>query len=145
MLKKWMSAVGVVLVAAVTVVAGEINLEGVQCVVASRDAQESKSAEYKEGKVYFCCNGCAGKFTKNPKKFTASANRQLVQTNQYKQTGCPFSGGGVNPETMITVAGTKVGFCCGKCQARVEKADPKAQEKMVFGEKGFEKGFAKAE
>ena len=144
MTQRWISALAVLAIAAVTVVAGEVELDGVACVVASRDAQASKSADFKDGKVYFCCGGCVGKFAKTPDKYTEQANRQLVQTKQYTQTGCPFSGGDVNPETMISVAGTKVGFCCGNCKGKVEAAEAKEQVKMVFGDKAFKKAFAKA-
>ena len=143
------SALAVVLVASVTVVAseihssGDVDLEGVKCVVASQDAQASKSADYKDGKVYFCCGGCSAKFAASQKKFATQANRQLVQTKQYEQTGCPFSGGKTNPDTAITVDGVKVAFCCGHCQAKVGEADPKAQSNLVFNEKAFKKGFAK--
>lgn len=145
-----LSLFAVLMVASVTVVASEtdlasdVNLEGVKCIVAPRDAQVSKSADYKEGKVYFCCGGCAGKFAASEKKYATQANRQLVQTKQYEQTGCPLSGGDVDPATAVTVDGTSVAFCCGKCKAAVEGAEDKEKSKMVFGEKAFKKGFAKA-
>ncbi|MFG0290356.1 MAG: hypothetical protein ACF8CQ_19410 [Rhodopirellula sp. JB044] len=123
----------------------EVDLEGVQCVVADRDAQAGKTAQYKDGSVYFCCGGCAGKFAKTPEKFAVAANRQLVQTGQYTQTGCPFSGGSIDKSTVMKVDGAKVGFCCGKCKARVESAEGKEAAKMVFGEKAFAKGFKKVE
>ena len=112
MLKKFASVFAVALVAGATVFAADVKLEGVKCVVAPRDADASKSAEYKDGKVYFCCGGCAGKFAKAPKKFAVKANQQLVSTKQYVQKGCPMSGGKLNPKTAIKVAGTKVAFCC---------------------------------
>ncbi|MEM6777224.1 MAG: hypothetical protein AAF670_06180 [Planctomycetota bacterium] len=140
---KFLSGMAVLLVAAATVVAGEIELDGVKCVVASRDAQASKSADYKEGKVYFCCNGCSSKFTKTPEKFAEQANRQLVQTKQYEQKGCPFSGGDVDPEVTLKVAGTSVAFCCSGCQGKVAKAEAEDQVKMVFGDKAFKKAFEK--
>ncbi|WP_230252386.1 hypothetical protein [Rhodopirellula halodulae] len=142
-----MSAFAVLLVAATTVVAADaveqVKLDDVQCVIASRDAQESKSADYKEGKVYFCCGGCAGKFAKTPEKFSVQANRQLVQTKQYEQKGCPFSGGEVNPETTLTVAGAKVAFCCNGCKGKVEGTEKDKQAELVFNDKAFSKGFEK--
>ncbi|TWU19037.1 hypothetical protein [Allorhodopirellula heiligendammensis] len=148
MKNRLLSGVAVLLVASASVFAAEtakVDLEGVKCAVADKDATADKSADYKEGKVFFCCNGCAGKFAKTPEKFATQANRQLVQTHQYEQKGCPISGGKINPETMIKVDGTKVAFCCKNCKAKVEGAEKKEASELVFGEKAFAKGFKKAE
>lgn len=150
MKNRLLSILAVLMVASVTVVASEtdlasdVNLDGVQCIVAPRDAQAGKSADYKEGKVYFCCGGCVGKFAASEKKYATQANRQLVQTKQYAQTGCPMSGGDVDPETKVTVDGISVAFCCGGCKAAVEKADDKEKSTLVFGETAFKKAFAKS-
>ncbi|TWT73933.1 hypothetical protein [Allorhodopirellula solitaria] len=123
----------------------KVELEGVKCAVADGEAKAEKSVDFKKGKVYFCCGGCAGKFAKEPKKFTTQANRQLVQTHQYVQKACPISGGKLNPETMIKVDGTKVGFCCKNCKAKVEGAEDKEASEIVFSEKAFAKAYKKAE
>lgn len=144
MLKKMMSCFAVLMVAAATVVAGDVELDGVKCVVAPKAASESKSADYKKGKVYFCCGGCAGKFAADTKKFATKANFQLVATKQYEQKACPMSGRELNPEMTSTVAGKKVAFCCGGCKGTVDKAEgDEAKMKLVFAEKPFEKAFAK--
>ena len=146
MLKKMTSVVAVLLVAGATVVAADAKLDGVKCVVANRDANPEKSVSYKEGNVYFCCGGCQGKFEKNAKKYANKANLQLVATKQYEQKGCPFSGGKLNPDTAVTLAGTKVAFCCNNCKGKVDKAgDDAAKLKLVFNDKAFSKGFKKAE
>ena len=146
MLKKMTSVIAVLLVASATVIAGDVELDGVKCcVLANKDAKAEKSADYKDGKVYFCCGGCQGKFAKDSKKFAAKANHQLIATKQYEQKSCPFSGGKLNPETAVKVAGTKVAFCCNNCKGKVEGAkDDAAKLKMVFSDKAFEKGFKKA-
>lgn len=134
----------VLLVASATVVAGDVDLDGVKCVVAPKAANASKSADYKDGKVYFCCGGCAGKFAKDSKKFAVKANHQLVATKQYEQKGCPFSGGKVNADTAVKLAGTSVAFCCNNCKGKVvAEKDEAKQLKMVFSDKAFGKGFAK--
>ncbi|MEM7478677.1 MAG: hypothetical protein AAF483_27145 [Planctomycetota bacterium] len=116
----------------------------VKCLmVAKRDANPSKSADWKEGKVYFCCGNCLGKFNKMDdkakEKMAAAANHQLVASKQYVQKGCPFSGGKVNEAQFITIKGAKVSFCCGNCKAKAEKMDEKTQVAEFFGEKGFKK------
>src|SRR6056297_1928679 len=145
MLKKPFSFAAVLLVAGATVFAADVKLDGVKCVVAPRDAKMDKSAEYKEGNVYFCCGNCAGKFAKDSKPFATKANHQLVATKQYEQKACPLSGGDLNPETAIKVAGTKVAFCCGNCKAKVESAEEEEAMKLVFSDKAFTKAYKKAE
>ncbi len=144
MIKKMMSCFAVLLVAAATVVAGDVSLEGVQCIVAPKPASEGKSADYKDGKVYFCCGGCLGKFNADNDKFSTKANFQLVSTKQYEQKGCPMSGREVNPETVTMVAGKSVAFCCDGCKGTVDKAEgDEAKMKLVFADKPFEKAFTK--
>ncbi len=72
MIKKVFSCFAVLLVAAATVVAADIDLEGVKCVVADKAANPEKSADYKGGKVYFCCGNCAGKFAEDSKPSSPS-------------------------------------------------------------------------
>ncbi|MGI9471917.1 MAG: hypothetical protein ACR2NZ_10315 [Rubripirellula sp.] len=143
-MKKFMTCLAICLVAGATVVAGDVELKNVKCVVADKPASEGKSADYKGGKVYFCCGGCAGKFAADAKKYAERANHQLVATKQYEQKGCPFSGGEVNPETLVSIGGTKVGFCCNGCKGKVESVeDDAAKMKLVFADKAFKKAFQK--
>ncbi len=143
-MKKVASIFAVLLMSGVSVFAGDVDLTDVKCVVAPKNATAGKSADYKDGKVYFCCGGCAGKFAANTKKFAPKANHQLVATKQYKQKACPISGGKLDPSTAIKVAGTDVCFCCTKCKGKVEgEKDEAKQLKMVFGNKAFKKAFEK--
>jgi YHS domain-containing protein len=122
------------------------NLEEVKCVVSGEAVDEGKSVDYKEGKLFFCCGNCAKTYSDAPEEYTAKANMHLVASSQYKQGGCPFSGGDVNDETIITVGQAKVGFCCNDCKGKVEKAEEAEQLTMVFSDEAFEKGkFAVAE
>ena len=140
-----MTALAVLLVAGATVVAGDVDFKKIKCVIADKPVNEAKTADYKDGKVYFCCGRCAGKFAKDSKKFAAKANHQLVATKQYEQKGCPMSGKAINPETKVKLAGTEFGFCCNNCKGAFEgKADDKAKLDMVFSDKAFEKAFKKA-
>lgn len=150
MMKRFVAAMTVCgLLATATAWAAEkadVNWDKIMCVVASSNKVNSeKSTEFKEGKVYFCCSGCMGKFEKAKEKHASKAHHQLIATKQYKQKACPFSGGDVNPEKTVTVKGVKVGFCCGNCQGKAEAAEGEEQIEMLFGEKAFKKGFEKAE
>ena len=146
MLKKTISGLAILLVAGATVIAADVDFKEVKCVVADKPADQSKTADYRDGKVYFCCGGCAGKFAADSKKFSAKANHQLVATKQYEQKGCPMSGGKVNSETMVKLAGTELGFCCNNCKGKFEAAkDDQEKLDLVFNDKAFEKAFKKVE
>ena len=125
--------------------ADAIDLKDIKCVVAgSKPAKADNSVDYKEGKVYFCCQNCPKAFAKDTAKFAASANKQLVATKQYKEVKCPLSGQDLNPETAIEVAGVKVCFCCNNCKGKVEKAKGDEQLNLVFSDEAFKKGFEPA-
>ncbi len=141
-MKKVISSLfAVMLIAGATVWATEPQLEGVKCVVAPKAANAEKSVDYKDGKVFFCCGGCQGKFTASPEKFAPKANHQLVATKQYKQAACPLTGRDVNSSAVVTVGGVEVAFCCNGCKGKVAGAEGAAQVKLVFGEKPFKSGF----
>ena len=117
------------------------SLEGVKCLLQpTKAADESKSVDWKKGKVYFCCPNCVKAFGDSKEKHAAKANAQLVATKQYKQTACPISGAKLDDSTAIEVAKVKVAFCCNNCKGKAEGAKGDEQLDMVFGEKAFEKG-----
>lgn len=122
-----------------------IDLAGVKCMMMpAKGVKASQAVDYKGGKVFFCCKGCAGKFAKDPSKFAEMANQQLYATGQYQQTGCPISGGDVDDEAVVSVNGVDVKMCCGNCVKKVEsQADGAAQARLVFSDKAFQKGFEK--
>lgn len=122
--------------------AAEAEKFAAKCIVAGKpDAKQDKFAEYKGGKVYFCCDNCKAKYTSEPSNFETAANHQLVVTAQYKQAKCPLSGGPVDATKTVEVGGVKVAFCCEKCQGKVAEADAAAQKELVFSTKAFDKAF----
>lgn len=135
------------LLATVTLVSGfvyaaEAEKFAAKCIVAGKpDAKQDKFAEYKGGKVYFCCDNCKAKYTADPAKFEVAANHQLVVTGQYKQAKCPLSGGPVDETKTVEVGGVKVAFCCEKCEGKVAESDAAAQKELVFSTKAFDKAF----
>lgn len=116
-------------------------LAGIKCPVSGKPVVADKTADYKGGKVYFCCPGCPGGFAKNTAKFAAKANHQLVATGQAKQVKCPIAGRKINPAKSVTVAGVKVGLCCPGCEGKAKKAEGDAQLNLVFSDAAFKKGF----
>jgi transcription elongation factor Elf1 len=123
-----------------------VTLDGIKCIVSGAAIDAKATVDYAEGKAYFCCGKCAAKFEADKSKFASKANAQLVATKQYEQGGCPFSGGKLDPETAVKVAGAEVSFCCGKCKAKVEKMKDEEKLAAVFSKDAFEKAkFVKVE
>jgi YHS domain-containing protein len=113
------------------------------CPVSGKPAIEASVVELPkgEGKVYFCCKNCPKAYKNNPEKFEMKVRRQLLETGQVAQVGCPFSGRPVNEETMVDVGEAKVGFCCKNCLAKFNEADEEGKLQMVFA--NFDKGFTR--
>ncbi|MBM4076010.1 MAG: hypothetical protein FJ267_10235 [Planctomycetes bacterium] len=111
------------------------------CPVSGKAALKDKTADYKGAKVYFCCGGCPGAFSKDTAKYANKANHQLVATGQATQTKCPLSGGKLNPDASVEVSGVKVGFCCDKCKGKVNEAKGDEQVALCFKDEAFAKGF----
>jgi hypothetical protein len=107
--------------------------------------QHLSFVEYKGGKVFFCCDHCSQPFVEKVSKdeiLAATANAQLVATNQAKQKHCPLSGGAYNAGTEIKVAGAEIGFCCSNCQSQAQSLSGKKQLLALFGDAAFKKaGF----
>ena len=129
-----------------TVKKPELKLAGVKCMMMPQKAVNEKfSVDYLGHKVFFCCNRCKAKYSKDPESYTARANHQLVATGQVAQLACPFSGQPVSEEESSEVAGVLVKYCCEHCKSKVAQAEADGQLEMVFGASGFKKGFTKNE
>jgi hypothetical protein len=115
----------------------------VKCPVAGKEIKiaDAKTVSYRKANVYVCCDNCKGKMEKDATAFATKANHQLVRTKQYRQTKCPLSGGPIDKEQKVKVAGQFVKFCCEKCQGKVAAAKGDAQLAMVFADAAFDKGF----
>jgi hypothetical protein len=111
------------------------------CPVSGKAAIKESSVDYKDGKVYFCCEGCPDAFKADTAKFAAKANMQLVQTKQAAQEKCPISGQKLNPEKSVEVSGVKVTFCCENCQGAVAKLKGDEQINKVFSDAAFKKAY----
>lgn len=120
-----------------------ITLDGINCfLMPKKFISAEKAVDYNGAKVFLCCDGCVKRFSKDPAKFAAKANQQLVQTGQFHQTACPISGHPVDAAQTVDVGGVSVGFCCANCKAKAEAATAEERAEMVFGADAFAKGFA---
>lgn len=111
------------------------------CPVSGKGIDKTKIVSHNGGDVYFCCANCPKAFKANTDKFAPKANHQLVLTGQAKQKACPLAGKPVNESKSVTVAGVKVGFCCGGCVAKASKVKGDKQLALVFSDKAFLKGY----
>ena len=123
------------------------EIAGIKCVVSGqRSANRDFKSTHADGEIYFCCGNCKKAFEETPGQFTTKANHQMVLTGQYVQKSCPISGGAVSADHTTAVGGVEIGYCCGKCQAKVAALpDMKSQAEAVFGQASFKKNFAKKE
>ena len=109
-----------------------------KCPVSGHPCDPDATAAFEGGKICFCCEKCVKAFEADTAKFAAKARQQLVATGQFKQSGCPLSGGPVKAGTQLAVDGVEVGFCCNNCKGKVAQANADDQVKLVFGsDKGF--------
>ena len=142
-LSRFAVALAVVALLAGTVVsAAPKEPKDAKCPVSGKACNPAKSADFAGGKVYFCCDNCAGAFKGDSAKFASKAHQQLVSTGQLKQKACPLSGGAIKPETKVAIGDAEVAFCCNNCKGKVEKAAADERVTMVFG--SIEKGFKPA-
>lgn len=110
------------------------------CPVSGQPAIEESTLTGPKGtKVYFCCKNCPKAYAKDPKKFELSVRRQLLETGQLAQIGCPVSGHAIDDATLVDVGNAKVGFCCEKCQAKYTEANDEDKLKVLFAD--YKKGF----
>lgn len=129
----------VVALLAALVIASDVKLGGAKCVVTGEPVNQSVSADYKDGKIYFCCPSCIPTFKKDTAKYATKANHQLVLTGQAKQTSCPISGEPISMDKFVEVNGAKVYFCCDKCKNKVAKAGDDEQMNLAFGDAAWKK------
>lgn len=116
-------------------------LAGIKCPVSGKAVKADAAVDYKDGKVYLCCQKCPKAFAANTAKFAAKANHQLAATGQYEEAKCPLTGRPLNASTKISVAGVDVAFCCNGCKGKASKAEGDAQVDLIFNDKAFAKGY----
>jgi len=106
------------------------------------------TADYRGGKLQFCCGACVDAFKKTPAKFAVAANHQLVATGQAWQHSCPNCSSALPymaSHPNVEVAGLMVNFCKLECKAKFMEASAKDRTETVFGDKTFAKAFGTKE
>lgn len=102
---------------------------------------DAKKVDGKTTSIYvksvgFCCNKCMGKFDKDPDAFVEKVSKVPFQI---VNDACPVSGKKVDPEATARHQGEKIGFCCGRCQAKFEDNPRKFEENIKRTGKAFNK------
>ena len=120
-----------------------VSLAGVKCVVSGKPATRYYFARFKQGRVYFDCNSSRLKFESNRNEFVTKANHQLVITEQYVQSRCPYKLAGVSTDSpSFQIAGVRIRTCCSGClfELNAEKTDIQ-QIEFLFSDMQFKKIF----
>lgn len=119
------------LVFALAAVAGD-NKGNTKCPVMGNDVNKTVYTDYKDKRVFFCCEGCIAEFHKDPAKYLkkiADAGEEPMQLAA--QSVCPVSGEELmNKNTYVDVEGKRVYVCCDGCVGKV-KAEPKKYMKKI--------------
>ena len=111
------------------------------CPVAGKPASKDFSVTFKGKKLYFDGEECMEKFKKDRKPYIVNANRQLVETGQAVQIGCPTCGRECVSDISMEISGVKVFFGCLGSKGRVEGLSEDKRPAAVFGNKAFSQAF----
>ena len=111
------------------------------CPVAGKPASKDFSLKFKGKKLYFDGEKCMETFKAKRRPYVVKANRQLVETGQAVQFGCPTCGRECVSDISMEIGGVKVFFGCLGSKGQVEKLKGDKQLAAVFGNKGFDQAF----
>jgi len=111
------------------------------CPVTGDPADARFSISYQGAKLAFASAEARREFRKQPGRFTARANAQLVATGQAEQRKCPIEGRPVVPSLFLNLAGADVAFCCEDCQRQVADAPADRALELVFSDEPFNRAF----
>ncbi len=99
----------------------------VTCPVSGEAIDQKVFVESNGKKVYFCCEGCAGKYQSNPVKYAGA----LAGSYSY-QTICPVMGGKINPQVSTTLStGETIYYCCPGCDKPLRDNPAKYNKNLV--------------
>tara|TARA_A100001037_G_scaffold82855_1_gene74823 strand:- start:312 stop:785 length:474 start_codon:yes stop_codon:yes gene_type:complete len=114
-----------------------------KCLISGDSIDKTEFLNYKDGKIYFCCEMCKADFQNGKSnQFSSKANYQLVSTGQYIQKSCPMTGKGIDKTKTVSVGELNVAFCCNGCKSKTEGKKDKAE--FIFANDVFDKTFFSA-
>ena len=62
------------------VIGAEPKLDKAKCPVSGKEVKAASAADYKGGKVFFCCDGCPQAFKANPAKYAKGPHIKTPKT-----------------------------------------------------------------
>jgi len=117
------------------------HISNAKCLISGDNIDKNEFVDYKDGKVYFCCEMCKADFkAEKSDKFSSKANYQLVSTGQYAQKSCPMTGKEIDKTKTISIGEFNVAFCCNGCKSKTEAKKDKLG--FIFANTVFEKAFS---
>lgn len=119
------------------------EIADVKCVMNGDNAANMEfAAEYRDAKVYFCCEHCASSFAEDSSEYTTKANHQLVLTGQFIQTMCPITGEAVAEGVTTELAAIEIGLASEEAKEKLEAIeDIEEKVALVFADEVFEASF----
>jgi YHS domain-containing protein len=119
--------------------------EDLKCFIMPEKSVKNKyTLDHNGGTAFLCCSSCVKRIDRDPEKYNAGLNHQLVQTGQFKQTTCPITGGKTNDEMAIEIEGVSIKFSDQASRDKVKNlADEQAVVDLIFNNTQFKKSFAK--
>lgn len=104
-----------------------------KCPVTGESIDFSIKTDTKDGPVYFCCEGCVGKYTAKPDKYAkkVAAQREAVAAMPKVQVICPVTGEPIDKKFSTRLDGKKIYFCCKRCVAKFDKKPKKYAAKLA--------------
>jgi YHS domain-containing protein len=101
------------------------------CPVMGNPIDRKIYVDFQGQRVYFCDNGCAAAFSKDPEKYMKKIAEDKVLLESV-QTSCPVMGGAINKKYFRDYKGRRVYFCCPGCLPEFDK-DPEKYLKKLPG------------
>lgn len=107
------------------------------CPVSKEPVNQKVFIESGGKKVYFCCQGCVGKYQNDPKKYTAALS------NSYTfQTICPVMEKNIDPTSFTKLAdGRTIYYCCDGCDGKLFGTPAKYAKHLA--NQGYQYNWAK--
>jgi YHS domain-containing protein len=105
----------------------EAEMSQKACPSGCQHIEKSVYRDHDGKRIYFCGEGCAAKFDKDPESYIKTLESQGVALEDapQHQSVCPVSGEKINREFYSDYQGKRVYFGCAGCRATFEK-DPES-------------------
>ncbi len=98
-------------------------------------------ADHEGRRVYFCCEACPAKFSRDPGRYLRKLDEELSRRllRSVPQEKCPVTGRGINEDISVEHDGRRVYFCCQGCPEQfnqspekyVQKLDEQARQRLL--------------